>query len=134
MRILTTDGKQVVNIGSSDSWTSIYYTAVDAYGLHKNKVAKALDFMTKGTCKGSDGYETARQFNLIRDKLATIPPEKVIYDIHDRKRKAPWEGNLSPVITSCANLFTTADGEDLLHEVVAILSYAQIVNTDVIIE
>lgn len=134
MRIITKDGKRVVDIGDSDIWMAVYSTAVDAFGIGKRKVSKALQFMKDGSCKWQDGYETARQFNLIRDELARISPEKVVYDINDRKRKAPWAGNISPVITSCANLFTTSEGQDLLFEVVSILCYAQIAETDAIVE
>jgi hypothetical protein len=135
MRIITKDGKRSVDIGSSDIWIAIYSTAVDAFsGFKKRKISLAIKFMEDGSCSGEDGYEIARQFNLIRDELSTIEPEKVVYDINDRKKKAPWTGKISPVITSCANLFTTADGKDLLYEVVSILCYAQIAKTDVIIE
>lgn len=134
MRIITTDGKRYVNIGSSDIWLSIYYTADNAFALRQDSVSKALNFMKNGTCKSADGYDTARQFNLIRDAFATISTDALIYDANDRKRKAPWDGRISPVITSCANLFTTSDGQDLLFEVVSILCYAQVAKTDVIIE
>ena len=134
MRLITKDGKRSVDIGSSDIWISVYSTAVESFGLRKRKVAQALKFMETGECDGKDGYEVARQFNLIRDELATVPPEKAVYDIHDPKKKAPWDGRISPVITSCANLFTTADGKDLLFEVVSIMCYAKIAKTDVITE
>lgn len=134
MRLVTKDGKRLVDIGGSDIWTSVYSTAVESFGLKKRKVSLALKFMETGKCDGKDGYEVARQFNLIRDELATVPPEKAVYDIHDRKKKAPWDGKISPVITSCANLYTTADGKDLLYEVVAILCYAKIAESSVTIE
>lgn len=131
MIIYTSDGERSVDIGGADIWISVYSTVLDALGLRKRKVAMAIRFMESGKCAGKDGYETARQFNLIRDELAKVPPEKAIYDYKDKKKKAPWDGNISPVITSCANLYTTADGKDLLYEVVSILTYAQIAETDV---
>ena len=134
MIIVSTDRRRLVDVGSSDIWHSIYSTAVDAFGLGKNKISRALKFMEEGICHGENGYETARQFNLIRDAFARISPDKAIYDIKDKKKKAPWHGNISPVITSCANLHTTADGKDLLFEVVSILTYGQIAEVDVIIE
>ena len=134
MRIVSSDGKRIVDIGCSDIWNSIYATAVDAFGLGKHKVSKALKFMKDGSCSGEEGYEIARQFNLIRDKFAGIDPDKAVYDIKDKKKTAPWKGKISPVITSCANLYTTADGKDLLFEVVSILIYAQIAKITVKIE
>ena len=131
MRILSEDGRRVVDIGSWDIWHAVYSTASS---LGMTKITSAIKFMEKGKCLGIDGYETARQFNLMRDAFAAIPPEKVVYDIYDKKKKAPWDGKISPVITSCANLFTTADGKDLLYEVVSILAYGQITNNDIYIE
>lgn len=134
MRIISKDGKRDVNIGGSDIWVSVYSTAADTFGLSKRRISKALEFMENGVCTGSDGYETARQFNLIRDAFSKIPPEKAIYDINDKKKKAPWDGKISSVITSCGNLYTTSDGKDLLYEVVSILCYGQIAKTDIVIE
>lgn len=131
MTIITSDGKRSVDIGTNDIWNSIYFTAADAFGMQKSKIKRAVEFMERGLCAGEDAIETARQFNLIRDRFASIPPEKLIYDIRDKKKKAPWDGNISPVVTSCANLFTTADGKDLLHEVVSILTYAYYSGVDV---
>ena len=134
MRIISSDGKRIVDIGCSEIWNSAYSTAVDAFGIGKHKIAKALKFMVEGSCLGKNGYEVARQFNLIRDRFAGIDPDKAVYDIKDKKKPAPWKGKISPVITSCANLYTTADGKDLLFEVVSILSYAQIIDVNVSIE
>lgn len=126
MRLISSDGERVVDIGGSDIWFSVYSTVISFFGHNRNKIAKAVEFMEKGICDGKDGYEVARQFNLIRDELSRIVPDKAVYDINNKKKTAPWKGKLSPVITSCANLYTTADGKDLLFEVVSILTYAQI--------
>lgn len=134
MRLISSDGKKSVNIGKSDIWFSVYSTALDTFGHKSKKVELALAFMESGMCDGSDGYEVARQFNIIRDEFSKIPPEKAIYDINDKKKKAPWAGKLSPVITSCGNLYTTADGDDLFSEVVSILSYAEIRNVSIKVE
>lgn len=135
MEIVSSNGKRVVDIGTSDILWSVYSTAVNAFlGLKKNKISKALKFLESGICSGKDGYEIARQFNLIRDEFAKIKPEDMVYDIKDKTKRAPWIDNISPVITSCANLYTTADGKDLLFEIVSILCYAQIAKVDVTIE
>ena len=124
----------MVNVGASDIWYSVYSTAKIAFKYRNKLINKALTFMEKGECDWSNGYETARQFNLIRDEFAKIPPEKVVYDLNNRAINAPWLTDLSPVITSCANMFMTSDGQDLLFEVVSILVYGQIRNVDIIIE
>ncbi len=87
--------------------------------------------METGRCKWEDGYNVARQINLVRDELSQFSPDKAVYDLDNPKEAAPWSGRLSPVITSCANMFTTADGKDLLYEIVKILSYAQVARSNV---
>ena len=134
MRLISSDGAKTVDIGNSDIWISIYSTALEAFGTERNKIEKALEFMKTGRAEGTDGYEVARQVNLIRDKFAGISPDDAVYDFQDRTRLAPWKGKISPVITSCANLYTTSDGKDLLYEVVGILVYAQIAGVDVNVE
>ena len=128
MTIISSDGNRSVNIGTSDVWYALYSTIVSCIG---NKYALALDLFKTGECKGNIGYETAKEFNHIRDELAQFPPEKAVYNIDKPNIEAPWKGHISPVITSCANFFTTADGGDLLYEIVSILCYAKVSNTDI---
>jgi len=124
MRIQTADLKRTVDVGGSDIWISVYSTVEKRLKSIKGKIPDAAKFLREVSCEPKAALETARQFNLIRDELSQYPPSKAVYDLNDPKRAAPWEGNLSPVITSCANLYTTADGKDLLYEVVSILVYA----------
>lgn len=131
------DGNRSVDIGSADIWFSIYSTALDFFGRDGNnveKVSKAISFMETGRAEGIDGYEIARQFNLIRDEFSRHLPEEVVYDINNREKKAPWNGNVSHVITSCGNLYTTSDGLDLFYEIVSIFVYAKLKRTEVIVE
>lgn len=134
MRIISDDGNRSVDIGASDIWHALYSTAVSVFGKQSRKVDKALEFMRQGICKCDAGYETARQFNLIRDELSKISPKKLVYDINDTSKQAPWGDRISPVITSCGNLFTTANGEDLIYEIVSILVYAKVKQTDLYVE
>ena len=134
MRLISSDGKKSVNIGGGDIWKAVYSTAVSCLGENRKKYPLAFDFLETGKCDGAQGYEVAKQINHIRDALSQYSPEKAVYDIDNPKLAAPWTGNLSPVVTSCANLFTTADGQDLLFEIVVILCYAQIVKKDIVLE
>lgn len=134
MRIETSDGKRAVNIGGSDIWYSIYSTVEVRLGLFKRKVPLAIQFFKSGICGAEDATETARQFNLIRDELSQYTPDKSVYDFRNLKKEAPWNNNLSSIITSCANLYTTADGQDLLFEVVSILCYAGIKQVSVSVQ
>ena len=121
MIIRTVDNKKIAELGASDILYSVYSTVEVRLGKLKKSIPLALDFLASGKCSASNAIEMARQFNLIRDELSQIPPEKAVYDMSDVKKPAPWLGNLSPVVTSCANLFTTSDGNDLLYEIVCVL-------------
>lgn len=134
MRLYSKDGKKSVNIGGGDIWKAVYSTAVSCIDKKRKKYPLAFDFLETGKCDGNQGYDVARQINLLRDELSQFSPEKAVYDIDNPKMVAPWKGKLSPVVTSCANMFTTADGEDLFYEIVVILCYAKVAKTDVDIE
>lgn len=131
MELVTEDGKRYVEIGSSAILYSVYSTAEVRLGLFKHKIPLALEFLKTGECAGNKAKETARQINLLRDEFSKYTPEKAVYNARNLKEKPPWEGNLSPVITSCGNLYTTADGKDLLVELVTILVYADIKKVNV---
>lgn len=131
MRLISNDGKRSVDIGSGDIWKAVYSTVVSCVEKSTKHYTLALEFIKSGECKGSQGYEIAKQINYIRDELSKYSPDKAVYDIDTPGLEAPWKDNLSPVITSCANLFTTTDGHDLLFEIVSLLCYAQIAKTDI---
>ncbi len=131
MKIVSADGKRVIDIGGEDIWKAVYSTMVSCIGKKRKKYPLAFDFFENCECDGDQGYEVARPINLVRDELSQFSPEKAVYDIDHPKQKAPWSGRLSPVITSCANMFTTADGKDLRYEVVSILSYAEVAGTSI---
>ena len=130
MIIISSDSKRIVDIGGSDIWFSIYSTAKKKIGKLP-RISNAIAFLETGHCEGEMALECAREFNLIRDEFSKIPPNKIVYDINDLSLSAPWCDNISPIVTSCANLFITADGKDLLFEIVSILTYAFYTSTSV---
>ena len=131
MIISSSDNERIVDIGSSDIWISLCSTVFVRLDKNIKKYPLAVEFLRIGTYEGKNAYEVARQINLIRDDLSQIPPDKAVYDMSNLKAEAPWKNNLSPVITSCANYFTTADGKDLLFELVSILCYAAVKDVSV---
>lgn len=133
MELITLDEKRYVDIGAEDIWNSVYSTALMRLKPIENEITLALEFLKTGSCEFGKSQETARQVNLIRDGLSQIPPEEVIYDYKNINVRAPWSGKISPVVTSCGNMFTTADGKDLLYELVAILTYSYIKKTNIIV-
>lgn len=131
MRIITSDGKKIVNIGSASILNAIFET-VKRYAPDNFQINEAIDFMRTKRCIGVDGYVVGRQFNLIRDLLSQVKPEDIICDTNSSD--IFFLRSYSPVITSCANLFTTVDGEDLFSELIKVFVYAKVTNVDIMIE
>jgi len=124
MILRTDDGKRIIDIGTSDLWFCFYSTVAIRLSNIKSRIPDALEFMKNQKCVYSKCLETARQFNLIRDELSCHPVSDIVYNMNDPNQKAPWEGRISNVITSCGNFFTTADGKDLIFELTALLCYS----------
>ncbi len=130
MTIITADNKKYLSIGTCDILLSLYSTIVIRLSDDLNEFPLALLFLQGKEIAPKQYLETARQFNLIRDALSRLSPDQIVYDYHDIEKRAPWEGNISPVITSCGNFYTTSDGKDLLFEIVSILVYSYYAETN----
>lgn len=125
MVITSSDYAMQVEVGTGDILYSLYSTVqVRLPQATKDKAPLAIDFLKNGRCRSEKALDTAREINLLRDALSSVPPQDAVYDMNNPEKKAPWAGNISPVVTSCANLYTTADGKDLLFEIVSLLTYA----------
>jgi len=131
MVISTSNEKRFVDVGSEGIWKSVLSTAEIHLSYMAKEIPLALTFLNTGSCHSKTAFETARQFNLLRDAFSQIPPSEAIYDKDNPALLAPWAGNLSGIVTSCGNLYTTSDGKDLLHEIVAILTYAHYLKVDI---
>lgn len=131
MILQSADGRRLLDLGRGDLVHSAYSTVCLRLEAMLTEVPLGVEFLRTGNCDSNAAQETARQLNLIRDALSQVPPNQAIFDRDDLAKKGPWAGNISPVITSCANLYTTADGQDLLYEIVSILVYASVIGVDV---
>ena len=134
MMIMSSDDKRYVDVGSEDIWYSVLSTAEIRLAPMKKDIRLALDFLNTGKCSAMNAHETARQFNLIRDAFSQIDPSNAVYNKDKPSMVAPWINNLSGIVTSCGNLYTTSDGKDLLYEIVCILTYAYYRKVDVLTE
>lgn len=133
MRIYSSDGEKIIQINSS-VWLAAISTVANCLGRKIKDMPEAKHFFETFESDPKNGYIIAREINLIRDELSRFSPDKAIADIKNKKEKLPWGDNISPVITSCANLFTTDDGKDLFYELVCIFVYSYINNVRVIVE
>ncbi len=132
MRIFTTDEKKGVDVGMGSIWYSIYSTASVAFSNDiKNSIPLAMEFLKTGECPAEKVTDTKKQFEAVKEAFSTIEPDKAIYDLHKPDVPPPWAGNVASTVTSCANLYTTADGKDLFTEVIALLEYAETQNQSV---
>lgn len=131
MTIKTINNEKTVQVGSSAVFYSLYSTVKVLLKRYEKQISLGEAFLQTGKCSHINALETARQINLIRDQLSRYSPDKAVWNMLDKSLTPPWKDNLSPVITSCANLYTTADGKDLLFELVAILTYSAYNKVDI---
>ena len=50
----------------------------------------------------------------IKQGLAKLSPDKVIWDIENLSAQPPWGTDISSDITNLSNYFVTSDGEDFI--------------------
>ncbi len=124
MILITEDQEYIVDIGSSSIWHSLYSTVMVRLPKTKDKLPLAIKFLETATCEFKSAQETAKQIDLLRADLSQVPVEQHVYDKDNLKKRAPWDGRISNTVKSCANLYTTADGEDLIGEIIRILDYS----------
>ena len=133
MTIMLSNGERTVDIGSGAVLFSVLSTVKIKLNSILDSVPHALQFLESGECIFEDALITASEINLIRDQLSCLSPNDAVYDMNNLSVKAPWKNNISPVVTSCANLYTTADGKDLLFEIVNLLVYSSTTFQNVIV-
>lgn len=132
MRIYTADEKKSIDVGMGSIWFSIYSTATVAFSTDiKDGIPLAMAFLKTGECLSEKVTETKKQLEAVREGFSSLEPDKAVYDLHKPDEPPPWAGNIAPTVTSCANLYTTADGKDLFTEVFDLLSYAEKAGTSV---
>ena len=132
MTILTSDGNRSVDFGSASICHSLYSTIVGRIQGAKEKYPLAVSFLENNSCKAKDAAATADQLRILHMQLSTIKADEAIYDINNPGKKAPWSGFIHPSITTCANLYTTEDGHDLITELISLLEYASMEKKDII--
>lgn len=133
MRIYTSDYKRTVDVGNGSLWYSVYSTAAMRLSEDDQEFLQfAMDFLKTGECASEDAQITARQMELVRKRFSKIEPTDAVYDMKKLQKKAPWGSFISDSVTSCANLYTTADGKDLFDEVISLLKYASTKKLDTI--
>ena len=80
--------------------------------------------MKRGKLESANCLQAAHEFNKIRDALSQVAADQVVWDVSAPDKLPPWGKNISPTITSLGNYFLTADGKDLIFELVDLLQFA----------
>ena len=134
MRIYTSDYTRTVDVGNGSLWHSVYSTAM----LRLNEddldfLQYAICFLSKAECSADDAQITARQLELLRKRFEKIAPHDAVYDVNNPGKKVPWGNFISNSVTSCATLYTTADGKNLFNEIIGLLKSADQNQLDIIV-
>ena len=126
MTIYTSDGEHSVNVGTGDIWYSLYSTAVVRFPKNlTERIPHAMKFLKNGECRAEDVAITNEEMNTVIKEMSSLKPDSLVYDLKKPETAPPWGSNIASSVDSCANLFTTADGDDLFTEIGKLLSYAE---------
>ena len=133
MDIGTSNADYIVNVGSASGIYSLYSTATVLMGRRARRVSLGLSFLRDGTCNAEDCTKALRQLHKINDELARHSPSDAIWDLDHPDVSPPWMGNLAPTVTSCADLYTTSEGELMLPELMSLLEHAAATKQGVVV-
>jgi hypothetical protein len=103
-------------IGTSDFFHAFFSTISanlepDGWGSRFPVIMKRL---YSGEVAGSEAANAILELATIRSALAKIHPDKVVWDIEDRSKHAPWGNRISSDITNLSSYFVTSTGRDLI--------------------
>lgn len=104
------------SIGTGDFLHGFFSTV--CANLENSKWGSRFPTLMKTLYQGelsSDRFDdAAAELQMITQELAALPPQRVVWDIEDRRKMPPWGDAISPEITSLRNYFVTSSGEDFI--------------------
>ncbi len=123
-------------IGSGEFLHSFFSTV--CYNLEESKwgsrFPNIMSELYSGELKVENVDSAINELNCIKAELAKISKDKVIWDIEDLTKKAPWGDNISDSITDLGNYFVTSDGDDFITLFSNALEKAKKLNTSIRLE
>lgn len=131
MELKTSDYLKSIEVGSGDMLDSIVSTMKRYYPDQNRKLSKLFAFFENGDATSEDITELASELNIVTSCLKKISPENAVYGPESKERQAPWKNGIADNITSCADLFLTSDGKNLLQELGKIFDYSRKNNTSI---
>lgn len=123
MLIFSEDQNYVVDVGSNDIIPSLYSTMKIRLDDNKETISLALFFLEKYNCAAANTLKTAKQFTFIKQKLSKFPVDKIVYDYTQLEKPHPWLKSLDASVKTCADFYLTADGKNLIDEIISVLEY-----------
>lgn len=68
----------------------------------------------QGHLEFAHAAEALAELRSVRDQLALLSPDQLVWDIEQPEAMPPWGSRIAPSITSLANYWWTSDGRPLL--------------------
>ena len=103
-------------IGSGDFLFSFFSTV--AYNLENQKWGSKfpviMNELYQGELSSNHISEAINELEQIKQGLAKLSLDKVIWDIENLSAQPPWGTDISSDITNLSNYFVTSDGEDFI--------------------
>lgn len=103
-------------IGTADFMHSFFSTI--AYNLENKKwgsrFPNLMNELYNLEIEPNKSELVLKELKIIKQELATLTPNKVIWDIDDLTLLPPWETTIAATITNLANYFVTNDGKQVL--------------------
>lgn len=103
------------SIGNGDFFNSFFHTI--HYHLERGEWGSRYPLVLKNLYMGEVPYDKLSELEEelidIKNRLKSIPPSQIIWDIEDLNKKPPWGNDISRDITDLSNYFVTSAGNDL---------------------
>ena len=123
-------------IGSGDFLHSFFSTV--CYNLEDSnwgsRFPHIMNELYAGELKVENIDSAINELNCIKAELGKISKDRVIWDIEDLSKKAPWGDNISNTITNLGNYFVTSDGDDFMTLFSNALEKAKKLNNNIKLE
>lgn len=133
MRLVTSDYKKVVDVGTAPVWNSLYSTVkLRVSGKLDEESNEILFFLQTGECKKENLSKTLTGMKQVQKILKEVDAKDFVYDYRHLEKKAPWK--INEAILSCAELYTTSEGKNLLDETIDLLEYACDNNIEIFVD
>ena len=106
------------------SFLYCFYSTVLCNVKKKENYACLISFLESGKLEPNKCRNCSQELKTLRTEFEKYPVSLVVWDMTDRSVLPPWKDNISSHITSLANYFVTADGQDFFDLMIDIFNDA----------